>query len=379
MASCFDNNGPFLICLKKPWPKTAFIKIIIAHHAGQSGGLEVEDILKKLMLLIAIAIGLIISGVIAFWLHLQHYAGTPANSQSGQKVIIIPTGQSFNATTAALSKYHIIEDPFKFKIVARLKGYDKKLQAGEYVLSAAMSPIQILQKLVNGEVKLYRLTVPEGLNLHQIASLVDKAGLASKSSFVAAATDAEFVHQQDLKAKTFEGYLFPETYFFPKNTSVKEIISTMVGRFRQIFNSTWQQRAHQLGLSTHQIVILASIIEKETGAPFERPIISSVFHNRLNKKMRLESDPTVIYGLKNFDGNLKRKHLETPTPYNTYKRSGLPAGPIANPGKESLEAALYPADTKFLYFVSKKDQTHQFSTNFKDHHRAVQKYQLRRR
>ncbi len=325
------------------------------------------------------AIVLFLGGITAFYLHLQHYAETPAIKEAEDTAITIPAGQSFNATTAMLAKTHIIKDPYKFKLVARLKGYDKKLQAGEYMLSASMSPIQILQKMVKGEVRLYKLTVPEGLNLYQIADLVDKVGLVTKNKFIAATTNAEFAHQQGLDAETFEGYLFPETYFFPKNVPVKTIISTMVQRFRQIFNSTWQQRARQLGFSNHQIVILASIIEKETGAPFERPLISSVFHNRLNKKMRLESDPTVIYGLTNFDGNLKRKHLEAPTPYNTYKRSGLPAGPIANPGKKSLEAALYPADTKFIYFVSRKDQTHQFSTNFEDHNRAVQKYQLRRR
>jgi UPF0755 protein len=335
--------------------------------------------LKTILLRATVIAVLIVAGIAAFFLHLQHYAQTPASPEGADRVISIPAGQSFSQTAATLAKAGIIDHPNKFKIVARLKGYDKKLQAGEYTLSATLSPVQILQKMVNGEVRLYRLTVPEGLNIHQIAELVDEAGLASKSNFVAAATSAEFAHQRGLNADTFEGYLFPETYFFPKNTAVKAIISTMANRFWEIFGPGWQKRAAQLGFSNHQIVILASIIEKETGAPFERPLISSVFHNRLNRKMRLESDPTVIYGLDNFDGNLKRKHLEAPTPYNTYKRSGLPAGPIANPGKESLEAALYPADTKFIYFVSKKDHTHQFSTNFKDHQRAVQKYQLRRR
>jgi len=340
---------------------------------------EGNVILKKILLPTAAIFGLIVAGIAAFLLHLQHYAQTPTNPKAVDAIISIPAGQSFSQTTAALARAGIIHHPYKFKLVARLKGYDKRLQAGEYTLSATLSPIQILQKMVNGDVRLYRLTVPEGLNIYQIAELVEETGLASSSDFIAAATSTEFAHQQGLNADTFEGYLFPETYFFPKNAPVKTIISTMVNRFRQIYQSDWQKRAEQLGFSDHQIVILASIIEKETGAPFERPLISSVFHNRLKRKMRLESDPTVIYGLEDFDGNLKRKHLEAATPYNTYKRSGLPAGPITNPGKESLEAALYPAETKFIYFVSKKDQTHQFSTNFEDHQRAVQKYQLRRR
>ena len=252
------------------------------------------------------------------------------------------------------------------------------VKAGEYALSATMSPIQIMAKLVKGEVELYKLTIPEGLNIYQIADLVAEAGFAQNSSFIAAATDAGLTRKNGIKAATFEGYLYPETYYFPRKVSTETILSTMVNRFWNVFDAAWQARADQLGFSIHQIVTLASIIEKETGAPFERPVISSVFHNRLKKKMRLESDPTVIYGLRNFDGNLKRSHLETPTPYNTYKINGLPVGPIANPGTKSLEAALFPADTHFIYFVSKKDKTHQFSTNFKDHNQAVLKYQLHR-
>ena len=153
----------------------------------------------------------------------------------------------------------------------------------------------------------------------------------------------------------------------------------MVQRFRSVFKPEWEERAASFGFTVHEVVTLASIIEKETGATFERPLISSVFHNRLRKKMRLESDPTVIYGIKDFNGNLTRKHLKTRTPYNTYKIRGLPAGPIANPGRASLEAALFPEKTKYIYFVSKKDRTHYFSTNLKEHNRAVRKYQLGRK
>jgi UPF0755 protein len=184
------------------------------------------------------------------------------------------------------------------------------------------------------------------------------------------------VHAREIKAETFEGYLFPDTYLFPKDTTSEEIISTMVKRFRSVFKPEWKNRAEALGFSIHQVVTLASIVEKETGVASERPVISSVFHNRLKRKMRLESDPTVIYGIKDFDGNITKKHLAEPTPYNTYVIRGLPPGPIANAGVGAFEAVLFPADTKFLYFVSKKDTTHQFSTNIKDHNRAVRKYQL---
>ena len=334
--------------------------------------------MKKILMFAVVFILLSIAGTVTIYLNLKHYAEQPAGRHPEKVVITIPAGQSLKATAETLFKNKIITSAFKFNMVARLKGYDKRLKAGEYALSATMPPIQIMEKLVKGEVELYKLTVPEGLNIYQIANLVAQAGFAQASSFIEAATDADLARKNGINAKTFEGYLFPETYYFPKKVSSETIISTMVKRFWNVFNSSWKERADQLGFSIHQIVTLASIIEKETGAPFERPVISSVFHNRLKRKMRLESDPTVIYGLKNFDGNLKRTHLETPTPYNTYKIGGLPVGPIANPGAKSLEAALYPADTKFIYFVSKKNKTHQFSTNLKDHNQAVRKYQLRR-
>jgi UPF0755 protein len=235
-----------------------------------------------------------------------------------------------------------------------------------------------LEKLVSGEVKLYKITIPEGYNIAQIASLTAEAGFGEREKFIAAATDASFAREKGIEADTFEGYLFPDTYFFPRGTDSRKIIATMVDRFRSVFKPEWKDQGQVLGFTIHQIITLASIIEKETGVASERPIISSVFHNRLKKRMRLESDPTVIYGIKNFNGNLTRKHLATKTPYNTYRIKGLPRGPIANPGLESIHAALHPANTPYIYFVSKKDKTHQFSTNLKDHNKAVRKYQLRR-
>ena len=351
------------------------IAIIGNAGAGRSG-----DIfrLKKILLISSALIVISLCGLAIFILDLRQYAHQPANFDTENMAVNIPSGQTFKITTNILFKAGIIKSPFKFNMVARLKGYDKQLKAGEYALAASMSPIEILEKLVKGEVKLYKLTVPEGLNIYQIAELVAQEGFAEQAVFIESATDAAFAREHGLPAESFEGYLYPETYYFPKSVSTKTIVSSMVKRFRLVFKPEWEERGQQLGFSIHQVVTLASIIEKETGAPFERSLISSVFHNRLKKKMRLESDPTVIYGLKNFDGNLNRKHLETLTPYNTYKIRALPPGPISNPGNESLEAALYPADTEYIYFVSKKNNTHQFSTNFNDHNQAVRKYQLRR-
>jgi UPF0755 protein len=311
-------------------------------------------------------------------LDLSQYAKKSADTASVKKIVIIQPGQGFNTTIEQLFIKGIIKNRLKFKLFAILKGHDKSIKAGEYLLSSSMPPALILKFLVDGKVNLHKITIVEGYNLNQIADIIAKAGFASRTDFYAAATDPSFVHENGIDAKTFEGYLFPETYYFPTVITPKKIISTMVDRFRSVFTDKWKKRAKDLGFSIHQVVTLASIIEKETGAPFERPIISSVFHNRLEKGMRLEADPTVIYGIKNFNGNLTRKHLTTWSPYNTYKIKGLPVGPIACPGANAIEAALYPADTRYIFFVSKKDTTHQFTTNLKDHNKAINKYQLRR-
>ena len=336
--------------------------------------------MKKALLIILILLFVIVCAVAGLIFELRIYADTPANVNSTQNVIInVRPGQTLRTTADILRQANLIKSRLKFILISRIKGLDKHLKAGEYLLSAAMPPRQILEIMVKGEVNLHKLTVPEGYSIPQIAVLVENTNFGSKIDFIKTATDTVLASKNGIVAATFEGYLFPDTYFFPREVAMEQIISAMVNRFWSVFTTEWKVRAKDLGFTVHQIVTLASIIEKETGAAFERPIISSVFHNRLKKKMRLESDPTVIYGIKNFDGNLTRKHLNTHTPYNTYKIRGLPAGPIANPGRASLEAALYPERSVFIYFVSKKDNTHYFSTNLKEHNQAVRKYQLRRK
>jgi len=336
--------------------------------------------LKKTLLFVVVPFFLIVCAALGIFVELQMYADEPAQSTTSPEVIInVRQGQSLRQTADLLYQKSIIKNSLKLILIARIKGYEKHLQAGEYLLSASMTPRQILEIMAKGKVTLHKLTIPEGYNLYQVADLVAQAGFGPKADFIDMATDSTLVRKMGLQAETFEGYLFPDTYFFPQEVTMEKIISTMVHRFRSIFTPAWQDRAGHYGFTIHQVVTLASIIEKETGAFFERPLISSVFHNRLKKKMRLETDPTVIYGIENFDGNLTRKHLRTRTPYNTYKIRGLPVGPIANPGQASLEAALFPADTAYLYFVSKKDSTHHFSTNLKEHNRAVRKYQLSRK
>ena len=312
--------------------------------------------------------------IIALTLQFFLYAHTPAGGFE-RKVVLIKSGDSFNKITSKLMTAGIINKVKPFKMLARIFSYDIRVMAGEYILYPAMSPLSVLEKLARGNVLLHKVTIPEGYNLKQIAEVVSIKFSISEEEFLSKTTDPEILQQIGLESNSLEGYLFPDTYFFPKTASCQLIITTMYKHFQMNFSKEWEKRAEELNLTTHEVVTLASIIEKETGQASERPIISSVFHNRLNKKMRLESDPTVIYGIKDYDGNITKKHLKTKTPYNTYVIKGLPPGPIANPGIKSIEAALYPSKSKFLYFVSKKDGTHYFSENLKQHTEAVIKYQ----
>ena len=314
--------------------------------------------------------------VAAVYVDILRYADKPANAEPAKQVIIVKAGQKFKSLSEILHQKGVINHPAKFRLFSRIKGHDKNIKAGEYVLSPTMTPKIILKIFVIGKVRLHRITIPEGYNLRQVARVVSRAGFGTQADFLKAATNADLVHSEGIDAQTFEGYLFPDTYYFTKDATPEKIISSMVKRFWSVFKPEWKNPAKTHGFTIHQVVTLASIIEKEAGVAVERPIISSVFHNRLKRKIRLQSDPTVIYGIKDFNGNITRRDLAKKTPYNTYKIKGLPPGPISNAGTKAIEAALYPAETRLLYFVSKKDNTHQFSTNIKDHNRAVRKYQL---
>ena len=307
---------------------------------------------------------------------IMEYADTSAIPHAEEKLIIIAPRQPFKSTVETLYRSGVITSPSYFYLYARGGGYARRIQAGEYQLCAAMTPRQILEVLASGKIFLHKVTIPEGYNLKDIAAAFDAAGLVSEAMFLQSAKDPQLCSRLNIKAGSAEGYLFPDTYSFPKGISVEKILFTMIQRFHQTFTPELVRQAEKEGLSIHQAVTLASIIEKETGADSERSLVSSVFHNRLRRNMRLESDPTVIYGMDHFNGNITRRDLTTPTPYNTYTRHGLPPGPIASPGAKSLLAAVYPADSDYLYFVSRKDKTHQFSRTFEDHLQAVGRYQL---
>ncbi|MBU1340013.1 MAG: endolytic transglycosylase MltG [Proteobacteria bacterium] len=329
----------------------------------------------SILFLILILFLLVVGGILFF--KMSSFIKAPFNPVAAEIIFNIDPGQSLKMIARNLEKESIISNQTYFQLFVKFKKAGKKLQAGEYLLSASKSPEQILGILVKGKVKLYRITIVEGRTIKEIAQSVEAAGLCTEAEFLALCHDPSFILFSGIKSTSLEGYLFPDTYFFPRHTSCEHVITTMVEHFKTVFSDDWRIRAEMMGFTVHDIVTLASIIEKETGDASERPIISSVFHNRLKKNMRLESDPTVIYGIKDFDGNIKRKHLKMITPYNTYQITGLPAGPIANPGALSLKAALYPDQTEYLFFVSKKDTTHKFSKTIQEHNLAVKKFQLR--
>ena len=305
---------------------------------------------------------------------------SPLSSEPSQVVIEVKKGGGLNNISSLLHQKGLIKDPQTFKLLALIKGVVFNLKAGEYRLSPAMTQVEILNKITRGLVIQHSITIPEGYNIYEIADLLQKNNITKKDTFIASVFDPKIINELGFNTNSLEGYLFPETYFFEKNVSDYHILKKMVATFKKkIMTHEIMAAVKESKLSFHKIVILASVIEKETGKEEERPLVSAVFHNRLRKKMLLQSDPTVIYSIRNFDGNLRKKDLQIDSPYNTYRYAGLPPGPIANPGLSSIKTALHPAKVDYLYFVSKKNGEHKFSSTLKEHNRAVLKYQKRRR
>jgi UPF0755 protein len=301
----------------------------------------------------------------------------PTEALPPSKVVIIPDGSTFQQVADLLEREHLIKNAFAFVLFGKSQSADRKVHAGEYELNPGMTPADILAKLLNGQVLLHPLTIPEGLTIAQVADVAAQQGLTDREEFIRLARDQAFIASLGIKAETLEGYLYPDTYMFPRPIKGRELLAAMVEQLKQVLDPDLLARMQELKMTMHQVLTLASVIEKETGAGSERPEISAVFHNRLKKHIPLQSDPTVIYGLPTFDGNLRKKDLSSPSPYNTYRVQGLPPGPIANPGIQAIRATLYPSDSRSLYFVSRNDGTHQFSATLIEHNKAVEKYQKR--
>lgn len=301
----------------------------------------------------------------------------PARLHPPSRVVTIPDRSTFQQVAALLEQEGLIKSRLAFVWLGRFQSADRKIHAGEFELNPSMAPAEILSRLTTGQVMLHPILIPEGLTMVQIAEIFGQQGLVDPQELLRLMKDPAFIASLGIKADTLEGYLYPDTYKFPRGIKPKEVLTAMVEHLRQVYGPDLQARAQELKLTQHEVLTLASVIEKESGSNGEREEISAVFHNRLKKHIPLQSDPTVIYGLPSFDGNIHKKDLSSPSPYNTYRIAGLPPGPIANPGIQSIRATLYPSDSRALYFVSKNDGTHQFSATLEEHNQAVEKYQKR--
>ncbi len=299
---------------------------------------------------------------------------TPVSSENKWKEVKIPEGSTFSHGISILKKEEIIKNEFVFLILSRITRTDRRLRAGYYNLNTSMSPWEVFDHLRKGMIIQYAITVPEGSTLEDIKLKLKSLNLIDDNSWQLV-TSKDFLAFLNVDAPSLEGYLYPDTYNLAKGADPKDIFRMMIQKLRENFDQSLKEKAKKLGMNENEILTLASIIEKEAQIDSERPIISAVYHNRLKKKMRLQADPTVVYGIKRISDGITRSDLRRDTPYNTYVKEGLPPGPIASPGIKSIKAALYPADVGYIYFVSKNDGTHYFSRTSEEHMNAVMLYQ----
>ncbi len=325
-----------------------------------------------------IALTLFLLGILLFsaWFSIEFYSSpkTPAK----KIFFMVDPGEGARTIAHNLRKNGVIKKRWPFLLGYKIFYSAKSLKAGEYAFQLPLSTKEVLRTIVEGKVYLHPVTLPEGLTRREIAGYLESLSFVDAEDFLEASSRPENISSLDQDAVNLEGYLFPETYHFPKGIQAEKIVSSQVSQFKTVFGEAWQRRAAEIDMALREVVILASLIEKETSIPDEKKLVSAVFHNRLKMKMKLDCDPTIIYILKEkevFKDRLRNRDLKHDSPYNTYLHRGLPPGPICNPGRGSLEAALYPAEENYLYFVSRNDGSHHFSRNFKEHQRAVLQYQ----
>lgn len=288
--------------------------------------------------------------------------------------VVIPRGSSIAKVATTLETSGVIGSALPFRYLLRFTGGSYKVRAGEFRFRKNMRPLEALRTLYFGEPILHQVTIPEGWTARQIAQILSAQGLVNADTFIGMALSEASAKKYGFTTPHLEGFLFPDTYSLSKVDGEERIIQAMVGRFKKAY-APLEDEAKAKGYTIERHVTLASVVEKETGAEAERPVIASVFLNRLKKGMRLQSDPTTIYGIENFNGNLTKKDLLTPTPYNTYTVKALPVGPISNPGTAALTAVIRPADTEYLYFVSTNNGSHTFAKTYGEHNRNVNFYQ----
>jgi UPF0755 protein len=332
----------------------------------------------KRAFLLLIALGVLaavgIGGVLYKW------TSEPFRGYEGaEQFVTIEPGSGTRTIGQRLVAAGVVQNDAVFRAALWRTGRARSLQAGEFRFDRPMTPTEVIDKIARGDVYNRRVTFPEGLNIQEMARIYELQQFGKAAAFVEAARDTRAIRDIDPAATDLEGYLFPETYSMPRNTTATKLVSLMVGRFRQLFTADMQQAASALEMTPREAVTLASLVEKETAMPAERPMVAAVYLNRLKIGMGMQADPTVIYALQRagrYDGNLRREDLSFDSPYNTYRYAGLPPGPIASPGLASLQAAVAPAQVDYLYFVSRNDGSHVFARTLAEHNENVRQYQV---
>lgn len=302
----------------------------------------------------------------------------PSNIGSTQVEIQIPEGATFRQAINIIYNNALIRDKNLFVMIGKMTGNDRKVRAGYYSFWGMMSPLQVYKRLISGKIIEYEVTIVEGDSLPEIGKKLASSKLISQDKFNELVTSTDLMASLEIDAPSLEGYLYPQTYKFPKGASPVSILKLMVNKLKEEYNEELQKRTEKMGWSENEVLTLASIIEREAVTDEERPIISAVYRNRIKKGMPLQADPTAVYGVKSYRSKITRNDLRKKTTYNTYVIKGLPPGPIASPGVKSIIAALYPADVPYLYFVSQRDGTHFFSKTMAEHSAAIRRIQTKK-
>ncbi len=322
-------------------------------HPGRSAGSAVLRLLSSALLLFAIA--------------------ACSASNSTEVRIVVPRGSNLRIAAESLQKAHVISNATMFRVYAMARGRDRSIRAGTYVIKSGLSWGEVLDVLRGGKNVEPSITIPEGWALSQIVPQLARVLHVPEDSVQVAVRDTALLHALDIPTATLEGYLFPDTYIFPEGTTSREAVKLMVTRFQQVWQPAWDSLLQAHAMSRNDAMALAAIVEKEARKPEERPIIAAVYLNRLKKGMRLQADPTVQYAIGHHVARVFYRDLEIDSPYNTYKYSGLPPGPIASPGKPAMAAAVNPANVPYLYFVAHPDGHHEFTSSFREHSTAVKR------
>jgi UPF0755 protein len=333
--------------------------------------------LRRLLLLLIV---LAVAAAGGAWFVYQRLHEAYRGFSGPEQFVDIAPGTGANAIGAQLAEAGVVRDPQTFRLALWLSGRARELKAGEYRFDREATPFDVIDRIARGDVYKRLITFREGLTIAEMAQVFEERGFGPAAEFEQAARKGSLIADLDPGAPDLEGYLFPETYALPRGTSAEELVAQMVALFKRLYAEPLRAEAAAAGLTTRQVVTLASLVEKETARPEERPLVGAVYRNRLKIGMGMQADPTVIYALLRagrYDGNLSREDLQFDSPYNTYRHAGLPPGPIASPGLASLEAAVRPAPVAHLYFVSRNDGSHVFADTLDQHNRNVQEWQVR--